>query len=483
MIALQDSSSPLQLLLPELFVAAGMLLGLLATLVPVLRGSRCSLWIAVAAATAAFVATLVPLRGAIEPMLAFDAIAGIARAVVAAMLALLLLAGAGERRTASDHDAWSTCVLGTGLGALLVSAATNVVPLWLGLELVSLGSYALAAWRGGDRHAAEAGMKYVLFGGAASGLMLFGMSHLYGLTGHLDFRGIGEVLGRDMPIAVTAALCFGAVGIAYKLTVVPFHFYAPDVYQGAPPLSVATVATLPKVAAGAVLLRALGLVLPANLVLPAQVGGVLAGIAIASLAVAAFTALAQRDARRIVAFSGIGHGGTVVLGAAALPGVDATAATLLYLIAYAAATLGALLCLSVLEREQGSSALGALPGAMRRQPWVTAALCLFLASLAGIPPLAGFLGKWSVLQVALRSGPLLLAAALVLLATTAIFAWSYLLIVRAAVLAPAPTSASAASVARVPLPTAIVLWLCAACTLGLGLWLDAMPTLARFVQP
>lgn len=469
------------LLLPELCVAAGMLLCMLGTLVPAWRSSRFSLWIAVTAALAAFVSALAPSRAAIEPMLALDPIAGAARVVIAGVLVLLLLAGAGERRTAADHDAWSTCVLGTGLGAMLVSSASNVVPLWLGLELISLGSYALAAWRAGDRRAAEAGMKYVLFGGTASGLMLFGMSHLYGLTGHLDFLGIGQQLAREMPVGVVAALVLAGVGIAYKLTLVPFHFYAPDVYEGAPALSVGVVATLPKIAATAVLVRALGLALPEGLAAPGQVGAVLAGVAIASLAVAAFTALAQRDARRIIAFSGIGHGGTIVLGAAALPGPDATAAVLLYVTAYAAATLGALVCLSVLEREQGSSALAALPGAMQRKPWVTAALCLFLASLVGIPPLAGFLGKWSVLQLALHGGPMLVAGALVLLATTAILAWAYLLIVRAAVLAPAPQPAGAP--VRVPLSSAIVLAVCAAATLGLGLWLDALPALVRFVQP
>jgi NADH-quinone oxidoreductase subunit N len=469
------------LLLPELCVAAGMLLCMLSTLVPAWRSSRLSLWIAVTAALAAFVSALAPSRAAIEPMLALDPIAGAARVVIAGALVLLLLAGAGERRRATDHDAWSTCVLGTGLGAMLVSAASNVLPLWLGLELISLGSYALAAWRAGDRRAAEAGMKYVLFGSTASGLMLFGMSHLYGLTGHLDFLGIGQQLAREMPVGVVAALVLAGVGIAYKLTLVPFHFYAPDVYEGAPALSVGVVATLPKIAATAVLVRALGLALPASLAAPTQVGAVLAGVAIASLGVAAFTALAQRDARRIVAFSGIGHGGTIVLGAAALPGPDATAAVLLYVTAYAAATLGALVCLSVLEREQGSSALKALPGAMQRKPWVTAALCLFLASLVGIPPLAGFLGKWSVLQLALHGGPMLVAGALVLLATTAILAWAYLLIVRAAVLAPAPQPVAAPM--RVPVSSAIVLAVCAAATVGLGLWLDALPALVRLVQP
>jgi len=392
-------------------------------------------------------------------------------------------------------------VLGVGLGALLVAATANLLTLWLGLELVSLGSYALAAWRGGDRRAAEAGMKYVLFGSAASGLTLLGMSHVYGLTGHLDFAGIGQALATGMPVATAAALALAAVGAAYKLTLVPFHFYAPDVYEGAPPLSVAVVSTLPKVAATAALVRALLAVLPPGVAGFAGTATVLAATAITSLGVGAFTSLVQRDARRIVAFSGIGHGGTIVLALAALPSPQAagspataaapTAAALCFVLAYAAAALGALVCLSVLERDRGSTTLDALRGAIRTRPWVTAALCLFLASLAGIPPLAGFLGKWAVLQQALGGGPWLVAGGMALLVTTAIFAWAYLLIVRATVLAAPPDGATAGDAAAerpagppapLPLPTAVVLIACAAATVGLGVWLDVVPSVAAFVQ-
>jgi NADH-quinone oxidoreductase subunit N len=369
-------------------------------------------------------------------------------------------------------------VLGIGLGGMLVAAAANMLTMWLGLELISLSSYALAAWRARDRRAAEAGMKYVLFGGAASGLMLFGISHLYGLTGHLDFAGIGAAFAVRMPLAVVAALLMAAVGVAYKLTVVPFHFYAPDVYQGAPALSVAAVGAVPKLASAAVLLRGLASVLPPTLVGAEQVGLVLAVAAIASLAVASLTALAQRDAKRIVAFSGIGHGGTVLLAIASQPSSAASASAVFYLFAYAAANLGALLSLSVLERDFGSCELNKLAGAMRRRPWVTAGLCMFLFSLAGVPPLAGFTAKWAVLQQALGGGGVMVAAALVLLASTAVFAWAYLLIVRAAVLAPAPEQARASGL-RLSWQTGLVLFACAAATIGLGLWLDGLPTLAR----
>lgn len=504
-----DAALPLRLLAPEALLAGGLLAVLLPSLVPALRHGRAATWLAVLAATAAFVAALFPALGTVAEvvamtpqeiavhtisdggaadaathdgamMLAIDRIAAIARGAITFVLLLLLLARANDRDDARDGDAWAACVLGTGLGALLVAGAANVLPLWLGLELISLGSYALAAWRGGDRRAAEAGMKYVLFGGAATGLMLFGISHLYGLTGHFDFVGIGRTLqGTGFPVA--AALCLAAVGIAYKLTIVPFHVYAPDVYQGAPPTSVAVVATLPKLAAGAVLLRALPVIVPPSVATPTEVGTALAGAAIASLVVGALLAVAQRDARRIIAFSGIGHGGTAVLGAAALPGADPTAAVLLHLGTYALAALGALVCLAVLERDRGSTDLRALTGALRERPWVTGALCLFLASLAGIPPLAGFLGKWAVLDVALRGSPLLFAGAMTLLATTAVFAWAYLSIVRAIVLMPAAEPTAANVPAPVRPGTALVLLAAAAAVVGLGVWLDVLAELRAAV--
>lgn len=497
MIGLDTPPFPFRLLLPETCVAGGMIAALLTTLVPALQKTRTALWLAIAAALGAFVATLIPALGQVaasptDPtlgsafgtvtpvvdMLHVDRIAAIARAAIAACLVLLLLARTGDRDETRDTDAWAACTLAIGLGALLVAAASSMLTLWLGLELISLGSYALAAWRAADRRAAEAGMKYVLFGGAASGLMLFGISHLYGLTGHFDFAGIGQVLGNGMTPAVVAALGLAATGIAYKLTVVPFHVYAPDVYHGAPPLGTAVVATLPKLAAGAVLLRAIGpLVLP-SLASPSQVATVLAGVAIASLVVGAMVAVVQTDARRILAFSGIGHGGTAVLAVAALPGSPATAAALMQLGSYAIAALGAFVCLAVLERDTGATDLRSLAGAGRRHPWVTGALCLFLASLAGIPPLAGFLGKWAVLGTALRGGPVQFAAAMVLLATTAVFAWAYLKIVRAAVLAPA-TDGPADPVGK---PVAFVLAVAAVVVVGMGLWLDGLAVLANHVQ-
>lgn len=326
-------------------------------------------------------------------------------------------------------------------------------------------------------------MKYALFGGVASALMLFGMSHVYGTSGHLDFAGIGTALGGGAPPAVLVALCLAGAGIAFKLAVVPFHFYAPDVYQGAPALTVAAISVAPKIAATAALVRGIAMTVQPAWETPGYLGLALIGAAVASLVVASLTALVQRDAKRIVAFSGIGHAGTVLVALACLPGSGSVAAAAFYLGAYAVANTGALVCLSVLERERGSCSLAALAGAREQRPWLTAALCLFTFSLAGVPPLAGFLAKWGVLREALHLGlgpggaPQLLWAALAVLVTTVISAWSYLLVVRAVVLAPAPAPLPARP--RLQWSTVAVLVFCAATTICAGFWLDGFATLAR----
>jgi NADH-quinone oxidoreductase subunit N len=465
----------LALLRPEAILAAGMPAVLLADMLVGKERKAATVWVGLATCALAAFATAAAQPGQVEGMIVVDGLVTLVRWIVLAVTAGILLVAAGDPRV-EDRGAFTVCTLGIALGSAVTAAAGNLLVLWLGLETVSLASYALAAWKGGDRAAAEAGMKFVLFGGLASALMLFGMSHVYGLTGHLDLAGIGEALPCMSGLAL-AALAFVGVGLAYKLTIVPFHFYAPDVYQGAPALSVAAVGIAPKVAAALVLARGVQMAVPGTLAAPAAVGNTLAVVAAVSLLVAAFTALVQRDAKRIIAFSGIGHAGTAVLALACLPGDGALRAALFQLLAYAIGSMGALACLHVLENDRGSSRLDDLRGASRERPWTTAMLCLFLFSLAGVPPLAGFLGKWAVLREALAFGlaeparHTVAVAALLLLVTTALSAWAYLLVVRAVVLQPAGEPVPRA---RLPVGTALVLAVSALLAIGVGLWLDGI---------
>lgn len=469
-------------LLPEGALALGVIAVLVADMLLPAGRKAAAAFVGMSACAAALLAAAVVRGGPAGPTVSVDALTLLARPGVLLATILVLMAGRCEQQRDDGVPAWTALVLSVALGALLTAGSTSMVSLYLGLELMSLAGYALAGWKGRDRASAEAGMKYVLFGAAASGLMLFGMSHVYGITGHLDFAGIGRALADGMPLPVVAALILAGVGIAYKLAIVPFHFYAPDVYQGAPAIAVSLLGTVPKIAAAAALVRAIELCVPPGLAPPAAVGWALALAAIASLAVSAFTALVAKDAKRIVAYSAIGHAGAVLIAIAAMPGAMPVAAAAFYLAAYAAANIGALVCLAVLERERGSASLATLPGAMRQRPWLTAALCLFLFSLAGVPPLAGFLAKWGVLREALRVGlgeagrEHMTIAAIALLAATAISAWSYLLIVRAAVLQPAGEQPAAPRLAP---GTVAVLLLCAGATVVLGLWLDGFAAIAR----
>jgi NADH-quinone oxidoreductase subunit N len=474
---------PLELVRPEAALTLGLFAILASDLVQGTSQRRVGPWLGIVAAAVAFALSLGAPSGAVGTMLSIDPLAQLARLLILPLLALLLLAGVGERRHGSDSGAWSASVVAVGLGALVAAAAANFVTLWLGLELLALAGYTLVAFRGGDRRAAEAGMKFVLFGGTVSGVMLFGISHVYGATGHLDFAGIGQAFANGAPAAAGIGLLLAGAGVAYKLTLVPLHFYAPDVYQGSPALGVATVSTLPKIAAATALMRFLAMAVPAPLVDHSTLAGVIAVLAAASMLFASFTALVQRDAKRIVAFSGIGHGAAVVLAAACLPAREAAAAAGFYLLTYVGSNAGALVCLSVLERSNGSTSLQSLAGSWRQHPLVSSLLCLFLLSLAGVPPLAGFLGKWGVLQQAFGLGfasavnAPVATAALLFLAATAVSAWSYLLIVRAVVFAEPASGGRVAT--EIPVATKVVLAVSAAATLGIGLWLDGLATISR----
>jgi NADH-quinone oxidoreductase subunit N len=485
--AVRMTSAELLLLLPEGVLAAGIVAAIITDLVVPPAQKRLVAWVGAAACVLALFASATAARGDAGSLQRIDVLAGLARPGVLLATALLLLAGTGipGLRRGRSVGEWYVLLLALGFGALITASSASLLSLWLGLEVMSLTGYALAGWRDGDRRAAEAGMKYVLFGGVASGLTLFGISHVYGLTGSLAFADIGGALTGGAQPAVLAALALAGAGLAYKLALVPLHFYAPDVYQGAPAASVAALGVIPKIAAIAALVRALDLIAPPGSALTTaeQLGGILALLAVATLAVSALVALVQRDAKRILAFSAIGHAGAIVLAVACRPGGGALAAAAFYLAAYAAANIGAFLCLARLEADAGSADLDALTGAGRRRPWTVAALALFLFSLVGIPPLAGFLAKWAVLMQVVDVGLSqsgrghLVWAGIALVVASAVSAFAYLKIFRATILAP-PAGTAPAPVERCDPPLAAAIAVCALLSIGLGVALPWLPKLA-----
>lgn len=470
-----------RLLLPELALGGGLVAVLLADMVLPAARRAWSTGLALLACATAAAAAIAGDGARIGEMLAVDGVVQLARLLVVAATAAVLLLGHGGRQRDRDKGAWLASVLGVATGACICAAAQNLIALWLGLETLSLASYVLAAWRAGDPRSAEAGMKYVLFGGLASAVMLFGMSHVYGLTGRLDFDGIAAAMAASPTPAAIAALVLACAGLVFKLALVPLHAYAPDVYQGAPATTVALIGSVPKIGAVAALAHLLLALFPGTT--PREIGSALAGLGVVSLFAASLTALAQRDAKRILAFSGIGHAGAIVLGLSTGELAEGIGTAAYYLLAYVAGNLGAFACLAELERTHGSCALEALAGARRSRPWTSAALALCLFSLAGLPPFAGFLAKWNVLLALLQDGlggtgrPELVWAAVALILASAVAAWAYLLVVSAVLLAPPKRESSEAEPA--PSPGArLVIAACVLASLIAGFWLDGAADLA-----
>lgn len=443
--------------LPEAVLAGGALMALIADLAE--RGThrrRAAGWAALAVAALALLA--VP----------FAAGAGLQQAARVGILAATLLAvligqgsGAGDRERGEFH----LLVLGLAAGAMLMAGARDLLTLYVGLETTSLCGYCLAGWPVRGRLAAEAGIKYVLVGAIGSALFLYGASWAYGLSGTLDLAGLGAALPADRHApAVLAALLLLGCGFAYKLALAPFHWYAPDVYQGAPAPAVAALAVLPKIGGFAALASFLILAVPPALRPQADELICLAGGATAVLG--ALAALRQDDAQRLLGFSAVSHAGAMLpLLACGAAGIGSLA---FYLLAYAAMNLAAFAALSLLVRD--GAALARLAGAWRRQPIAACALALAAAALAGVPPLAGFLAKWTMLQglaveAVAGSWPHAVAA-LAVLAASAIAIAAYLKLVRAAWVddggaGPAPAAGEA------PLRLALAIALLA--TIGLGM--------------
>lgn len=406
------------------------------------------------------------------PLFVADGLTHLARLAILGTTALALLAAAGSRAiAASGHlGVFTISLLGLSLGALLFAGASNLLTIFVGLEAMSLPSYVLAGLDRRDRTSSEGGMKYVMFGALASGLSLFGLSLLYGLTGTLDLAQLGKVLGTLPSAAIAGPLALAAAGLAFKLALVPFHAYAPDVYQGSPTVAAGVFSVIPKLAAFALLVRATTLLVPAASADTAAT--VFAIVGTVTLLAGSIAALAQRDARRILAYSAIGHAGTMLLAFALWPQPSALPALAWYLLAYLFMNLGAFTALGVLRDDHGRADLAALAGAWKRRPWVSLALAMALLALAGIPPLSGFFAKWLLVRELVVAGlqpgqGWLLSLALGLLLGAVIAVVAYLRMVRALF---AATDSEAPTTPLVPVApsTAAVLLICSGASLLLG---------------
>jgi NADH-quinone oxidoreductase subunit N len=316
-------------------------------------------------------------------------------------------------------------ILLAALGMSLMVSANDLISLYMGLETQSLALYILAAFNRDSRRSTEAGLKYFVLGALSSGFLLYGASLIYGFTGSTSFADIARIAqSAESNTGLAVGLVFLISGLAFKVSAAPFHMWTPDVYEGAPTPVTAFFAAAPKLAAMALFTRALT---TSFLGVIDDWRPIIALIAIASMAVGAFSAIAQVNIKRLMAYSSIGHMGYALMGLAAGTAQGATS-VLIYMAIYVAMTIGAFSCILMMRRRGGlTENISDLAGLTKTNMPLALVLTVLLFSLAGIPPLAGFFGKWFVFYAAVDAGLVWLAVAGVL--ASAIAAFYYLRIV------------------------------------------------------
>ncbi|RMB08832.1 NADH dehydrogenase subunit N [Eilatimonas milleporae] len=339
----------------------------------------------------------------------------------------LLLAPQFLKDHGIDRFEYPVLVLLATLGMMIMVSANNLISLYVGLELQSLSLYVLAAINRDKARSTEAGLKYFVLGALSSGMLLYGVSLIYGFAGTMDFDLLADSFrgGATPAIGVIIGLVFLLAGLAFKISAVPFHMWTPDVYEGSPTPVTAFFAAAPKVAAMALLIRVLVGAFPD---LTDQWQQIIIFLSIASMLVGAFIALVQTNLKRLMAYSSIGHIGYALVGVAAGT-QDGIEAVLVYMAIYVTMTLGAFSVILTMRRREGMvEEVADLAGLARTNLPLASALAIFMFSLAGIPLLLGFWGKWVIFAAAVEAGLIPLAVIGVL--TSVVGAFYYLRIVK-----------------------------------------------------
>lgn len=417
----------LPLFAPELTLILGILAVLTWDLLA--RGRAKKVGIAILALTSLALSALFAIRFTIRlnppellfgGLLASDRFAHVFRILSAAVTGVVIvfsLPGAADDAHFNDRQRalgeFYVLLLTVALGMNLMAMSHNLLLIYLSLELVSVLSFVLAGYKLSDHRSAEAALKYVVFGGVASGVLLYGMSWLFGLTQSLDLGLIGERVrlasDQRIPGAVIIAVVCMLAGFGYKISAAPFHMWTPDVYDGAPTPVTAFLSVGPKAAGFAVLLRffaeALSLGGDGSSIVDGSLWQVIGGLlAMASMIVGNLSALGQSSVKRMLAYSSIAHAGYMLLGFCVFSDAG-RAAILFYIATYCLMNLGAfLVVLAVAERSGGDESIKAFTGLGARAPMLAAAMTIFLFSLTGLPPFAGFVGKFYIFAALVRAG-------------------------------------------------------------------------------
>ncbi len=404
-------------------------------------------YIAYITAAGLFVLALFPLIFAPDPnadplvwggMIRHDSLAQLFKVVVILAGAFTALMATASRDLATKGEFYLIITVST-LGASLLSGAADLIMVFVALETISIPLYVLAAISRTDERSIESGMKYFLYGSFASAIMLYGFSLLYGFSGQTNLYLIAEYLGTEafaenlLPVLVSFVLVL--VGFGFKISAAPFHFWTPDVYEGAPTPVTAFVSVASKAASFALLVRFLSAVFPETLL----IGDVavqdfwvaaVAAASVLSMIVGNFLALSQTNIKRMLAYSSIAQAGYTLIGVASIQSQteQGVAAVAFYMLMYTFTNLAAFAVVIVFSEQTGSEQIKDLAGLSRRNPWVALVMTIALLSLAGIPPAAGFFGKFFLFNAAVEANLVWLALVGVLNAIVALY--YYLVVVK-----------------------------------------------------
>ncbi len=408
----------LLVLLPELILAIGAMGLLLFGAITGEKSAPAVSWGAIALLVAAGAATVMGPDHASAFHNAFiaDGFSRFAKVLILAGAALsILLADEFFSEIQLSRFELPVIMLLATLGMMLMVSASSFLSLYMGLELQSLALYVLAAFNRDHLRSTEAGLKYFVLGALSSGMLLYGISLIYGFTGSVDFSAIAAVTHDGAPsLGVIFGIVFLISGLAFKVSAVPFHMWTPDVYEGAPTPITAYFATAAKVAALCLFLRAILTPFPD---LIHQWRQIIVFISVLSMALGAFAAIGQTNIKRLMAYSSIGHMGYALLGLAAGTSLGARG-VLIYLAIYVFTNLGAFACIQAMKRNgKAVENISDLAGLARTDIRLAVVFSMLFLSLAGLPPLAGFLAKFYVFLAAIQAG-LLIPAVLGVLAST-----------------------------------------------------------------
>ena len=416
-------------MLPEILMAVGVLV---LVLFGAFRGERPGYGmsiIALALLAVTFVAVLMLPSERVETMSGSFVVDGFAKF----MKALTLLASAGGiilsldymRREGIYRFEYPILIVLSTIGMMMVISANDLIALYLGLELLSLSSYVIAAFDRDNLRSTEAGLKYFVLGALSSGMLLYGASLVYGFTGSVSFPVIATVLQGDVGIGAIVGLVFVSAGIAFKISAVPFHMWTPDVYEGSPTPVTAFFAAAPKMAGMAMATRVFIDAFPGILI---QWQQIIVFISIASMALGSFAAIGQRNLKRLMAYSSIGNVGYALIGlAAGTP--EGIQGVVIYMAIYLAMTLGSFAVILGMRRGNVMfESIDDLSGLARTHPALAFCLAMMMFSLAGIPPLAGFFAKFYVFAAAIQAN--LVTLAVIGVVTSVIGAYYYLRIIK-----------------------------------------------------